>query len=154
MNKVLTIQTRYKLKRMIITQFNNEIEFIYEHMYGVMKRIHENFKNDIIAQYKYNIYINKLDLIISKFKILPRPFRLKHYLETTTLQTRDILNKIYSELISLTKECGAYTIFDIIKLEFKESSIDFITNYKTNSYKLIKFYNKVFILFSITRYLR
>ena len=87
-------------------------------MYGLMKRIQENFKNEIIPQYKYNIFINKLDGIIGIFKKNPGPIRLRDYLNITSLLIRKNLNTIYNELKNLTKECGAYTIFDIIKLEF------------------------------------
>jgi len=142
---IIKIQYLFREKRKIVHGFNKYIELLYEHIYGLMKRIHENYKNDIIPQYKYNIYINKLDAIITKFRTIPRPFRIHNLLKYTTIEIKDKIKIIEKDLISLSKECGSYTILDIIKLEFNENTINFLTNSDINFKKLINFYNKVFV---------
>ena len=73
----------------VLKSINNKLDIKYNLIYGIMKRINDNFKNDIIPQFKYNLFLNKLDSIISKFMNIPRPFNFIEslYIRLTNLNT-------------------------------------------------------------------
>ena len=68
---VIFLQSRFRLKKQIVKNINYELDFKYNLLYGVMRRIYESFRNSIITQHKYNTYLNKLDSILNKFRSIP-----------------------------------------------------------------------------------
>ena len=63
-NKIINIinfQRLVRFKMIILKSLNNKLDRKYNLIYGIMNRINDNFKNNIIPQFKYNL-IFKLDL--------------------------------------------------------------------------------------------
>jgi DNA-binding transcriptional MerR regulator len=75
--KIIQRTLRYRLKE--IKKINDKMNKVYNVMYGMMKRIHNNFILGIIDQFEYNSNMNILDTQMSNFQSIPRPFKLKDY---------------------------------------------------------------------------
>jgi endopeptidase La len=146
---VIFLQRRFRLKRKIVKNLNYELDFKYNLLYGVMRRIYESFRNSIITQHKYNTHLNKLDSILTKFKSIPRPLKIRHFIDIRLYQIRDILDYINKQLKNLCLECGASNIYDVIQIGLDDN---LIINSDNTITKLIDFYNKVFIPISYNIY--
>ena len=141
---LMSFQRKTRLLMNIKNNFNKELNIIYEIIYGIMNRIHENFKNDIIPQHKYNSNLNKLDSIVDLFKNLDKPYTLLS-IKNNIKKIRDDINKIKEELKNLSSECGTRNLFDIINLCFS-SSLEYLLSNREygNDKNLINFFNKTF----------
>ena len=135
---------RFKLKLILLISINNKIDNIFNIIYGIMRRINSSFKNNIIPQYKYNLYLSDLDKIMNKFNKLNRPFRLKDFVKYSILEINSIIQEIFEDLNSLIKNSGAFKIFDIIYLNTLCSEDILKNNNNEVLYRLLIFYNNVF----------
>ena len=98
-NCIKLIQIRYKYQMHTIRTLNIDIDKLYKIIYGLMRRIHESFRYNIILQYKYNNHINKLDTILTTFKQIPRPLKLSSLLNITIIEIRELYKYIIDEKI-------------------------------------------------------
>jgi ATP-dependent Lon protease len=143
---LLIFQQKFRLLLKIKNNMNTEIDTIYDLLYSLMKRIKENFTNDIIPQHKYNTQLNKLDDIVNNFKELNRPFTIRYIKKIKIKKIRDTIDHIYSFLKITSKDCGTLTIYDILKINYKKSYKYMIIDSSYNNKKnLINFFNKVFV---------
>ena len=106
-NCIKLIQIRYKYQMHTIRTLNIDIDKLYKIIYGLMRRIHESFRYNIILQYKYNNHINKLDTILTTFKQIPRPLKLSSLLNITIIEIRELYKYIIDEIKNIISECGA-----------------------------------------------
>jgi ATP-dependent Lon protease len=137
-NSIILIQNRFRFIKYQIKKNNDEIENLYNIIFGLMRRIHSNFESNIIPQYKYNNFINKLDSTTNKFKELPRPVNFSNLKDVSNYQISEIIKYIRNDLKNIAKETGCYSIFDTIEL-----CLD--SKYFVKNDKLLYFYNRVFI---------
>ena len=148
-NKYLSLivfQRKLKLLFNIKNNFNKEINDLYNIIYGLMNRIHENYKNDIIAQHKYNSQLNKLDTIVEMFRELEKPMNIAIIRKLKIKNIRTTLDKIKNELKLMSFECGAKNVYDILSVCFSCPKEYLLTNNEYNNNKnLIDFFNKVFV---------
>ena len=142
---IINFQRLVKFKLLVLKSLNNKLDIKYNLIYGIMNRINDNFKNNIIPQFKYNLFLNKLDTIIKNFIEIPRPFNLKHFNEIKLSKIHKILENIDKELFKLSQECGAYNVFDIIYIvqNIDTKSLKDILN--PSIFRLLNFYNSFFI---------
>ena len=143
---IIFLQRRFKLLIKIKDNFNNELNSIYDIMYGLMNRIHENFKNEIIPQHKYNSQLNKLYAILDIYKTLDKSLIIRDLFSLKIKNIRKNIDKIKDEIRTISSDCGAKNVYDIITLNFS-SSISYILNNKElkNNVNLICFFNKIFV---------
>ena len=144
---------KFKLKKLVLKSINNKLDLRYNILFGIMKRINENFKNDIIQQFKYNLYLNRLDSINNKFIEIPRPINKIDLQNIGLKNILDIISTIDSDITKLCSECGTYNIYDLIFIITKLELNNFIEINKNESFnKLLKFYNNVFVPINFTIY--
>ena len=145
-NNIVKLQRKFKLLVAIKNNFNNELNSVYDILYGLMNRIHENFNKDIISQHKYNAQLNKLDTIKELFSKIERPLDIKQIKKTKIFKIRNQITKIFKELSISIKECGARNVYDIIRVTFKKDLKSLLKDKKLkNECNLISFFNKVFV---------
>lgn len=132
---VIKIQNGFRKKKTNIKYLNNELYFTYYCLLGIMKRLRDSFRYDILAQYHYYHNMEKLEDMLKKFSVIPRPINIKYLYDNGAPNIKDI----HTDLMRIVESCGALTIFDIIRLNY---NIDPIV--MNNNYRLMTFYNKVF----------
>jgi ATP-dependent Lon protease len=130
---VITIQRAYREKKEYITQLNEDLYFIYYCLLGIMKRLRDSFRYEVLTQYHYYHNMEKLEDVLKLFSTIPRPVTMS-YLYKNKIPD---LDDIQTRMIDIVQKCGALTIFDIIKLNLKVNP-DIINT------RLLNFYNKVF----------
>ena len=130
---VITIQRAFRSKKQKMQQLNEELYFIYYCLLGIMKRLRDSFRYEVLTQYHYYHNMEKLEEILKIFSTIPRPITIS-YLYKNTLPN---LNNIKDKMIDIVQKCGALTIFDIIRLNLKIKP-------DTINTRLLNFYNKVF----------
>jgi ATP-dependent Lon protease len=144
-NSIRNFQLLFRFKMLVLKSINNKLDLKYNLIYSMMKRINDNFKNDIIPQFKYNLFLNKLDSIISKFMNIPRPFNLKNLINIKVTSLNTIFENLDKELMKLSMECGTYTIFDLFYISTKMNVECLKKNCSAQTFRLLQFYNNVFI---------
>jgi endopeptidase La len=132
-NIIVQIQTGFRIKKKQIETLNTELTFTYYCLLGIMKRLRDSFRYEILTQYHYYYNMEKLEEVLKIFSSFPRPINIKyaHYNKIPNI------NNIHQKMIDVIEKCGALNIFDIIKLKTK------ITIESSNN-RIITFYNKVF----------
>ena len=124
------------IKLYAIKNINNSIIQIYDIIYGIMNRIIDSYKNNIISKHKYNLYLQNLENILTKFDIINYKFNIR---KDKFKKKRSELNEIIKELKSLCLETGARNIFDIIYIYTQINS-----NYYFKNNDIIFFLNETF----------
>ena len=108
----IIIREKIQIKKTLNLELNN----YYNIIYGVMKRIHNNFLLGITNQYDYNTNMGVLDEILNEFKKIKRPLTFKDI----RVENQNIiyinLEKIRFNLIDLASKSGVKDIFEGIKL--------------------------------------
>ena len=146
LKNLVLAQRKIKLLMNIKNNFNSELNTIYDILYGLMNRIHDNFSNDIIPQHKYNSQLNKLDAVTTTFKSIDRPLNIKNIKSIGISCLRKKIDEIISELKIISCDCGARNVFDIIKIVFKGDFKNILESTELkNDKNLIGFFNKVFV---------
>lgn len=130
---VITIQRAYREKKKHVAQLNDELYFIYYCLLGIMKRLRDSFRYEVLTQYHYYHNMEKLEEILKLFSTIPRPVTMSYLHKNKIPDLDDIQNR----MIDIVQKCGALTIFDIIKLNLK-------INPDVINTRLLNFYNKVF----------
>ena len=107
-------------------KYSNERLKLLGSINNIMNRISESFDKNIINQYYFNLYLEKLEKIHEKYKKIYKVtlLNLKQY--------RVIINNLKNELIELSKKTGLMNIssitslnycLDVKDLEFKDKNI-------------------------------
>lgn len=131
----ILIQRTFRKKSLEVKYLNNDLYFTYYCLLGVMKRLRDSFRYDILTQYHYYHNMEKLEEILDLFSKIRRPLTMSYIY----FNGKPNLNFIHKPLIDIVSKCGALTIFDIIKLNFGVDPI--LVN---SEYRLMTFYNKAF----------
>ena len=124
-DSIILIQNRFRFIKYQIKKNNDEIENLYNIIFGLMRRIHTNFESNIIPQYKYNNYINKLDSTTNKFKELPRPFCFHHLKDVSNSQISEIIKYIRNDLKNIAPKKLVVKIFKYASIVKKDSKTPF-----------------------------
>lgn len=130
---IIILQKAYREKIKNIKILNDELYFTYYCLLGIMKRLRDSFRHEILTQYHYYHNMEKLEELLKQFATIPRPISISYIYHNGVPD----LNKIQNEMIDIVQKCGALTIFDIIKLNLK-------INPELINTRLLKFYNKSF----------
>ena len=148
-SKIKIIQRNLRSRLEKIKNINDRMNRLYNIIYGIMKRIHNNFILGIIDQFEYNSNMSILDTQLLNFKKIPRPFKLKDLVNFTV---DHIIDNLIESLLDIVKSTGTECIFDIIYLCYKKSNKDLLEEFDKESKNLIYFYNNVFIPLEIDIY--
>jgi ATP-dependent Lon protease len=132
-NIIIHIQRGFRFKKKQIETLNKDLTFTYYCLLGIMKRLRDSFRNEILTQYHYYHNMEKLEEVLNIFSSFPRPISIRY---TYYNKVPDIIS-IHQKMIDVIEKCGAYNIFDIIKLK-TNITIDPVSN------RILTFYNKVF----------
>ena len=101
------------IKILAIKNINNSINYTYDIIYGIIERINNNYNTNIITKYKYNIYLNNIDIILNVFKEIKYPFNIKR---DNILHVRKKLNDIRENLKTISYDIGTKNIEHLIFL--------------------------------------
>ena len=151
-NKIIKIQKIFKSHKKNINELNDKMNMTYNNIYSIMKRIHNNFLLGIITQYEYNSDLLKLDIQLSDFKKLPRPFKLRHLKDKNINNLFFTIRNIDKNLFDITKKTGSFKLFDAIYLYFGYTVKNILSELDSSEKNLIYFYNNVYIPLSIDIY--
>ena len=55
------------IKLLAIKNINKSIYHIYDIIYGIMNRINDSYRNNLISKHKYNIHLQNLENIVSQY---------------------------------------------------------------------------------------
>jgi len=109
-----------------------------------MYRINSNYKKGIFSQHKYNKYILILEDILEEYKKLPNYLYIRNYNGISISELRKSINEIKTNLKSISEECGAKSINDIIIMTCNTNLNELIAKRDTEYQKILIFYNKMF----------
>lgn len=130
---VIIIQRSFRAKRKKIYELNENLCFTYYCLLGIMKRLRDSFRYDILTKYHYYHNMEKLEEILEIFSVIPRPLSIRYMYHNKIPDITEVQNKMFD----IVQKCGALTIFDIIQLSVK------LTPNIINT-RLLNFYNKAF----------
>lgn len=130
---IILIQRSFRSKRKKVHELNEKLYFTYYCLLGVMKRLRDSFRYDILTQYHYYHSMEKLEELLNLFSNIPRPISIRYLYNNNIVDITEIQTKIFD----IVQKCGALTIFDIIQLSVNISPDSINT-------RLLKFYNKAF----------
>ena len=147
--KIKIIQRNLRNRLNDVKQVNDKMNRLYNIMYGIMKRIHNNFILGIIDQFEYNSYMNTLDSQLSILKKIPRPYKLS---DLNDKKNYNIIDNILDNLFDIVKKTGSDSIFDIIFLCYRKKTQNILENFNKETKNLLYFYNNVFIPLEVDIY--
>ena len=110
MDSFLTYRTKFLFWQK--KKFSNERLKLLASINNVMNRLSESFEKNIINQYYYNFYLNKLEIIHNNYKKINK---ITYY---NLRSTRVKINNIQNEIIDLSKKTGMMTVSSITSLNF------------------------------------
>jgi len=144
----IIIREKIQIKKTLNLELNN----YYNIIYGVMKRIHNNFLLGITNQYDYNTNMGVLDEILNEFKKIKRPLTFKDI----GVENQNIiyinLEKIRFNLIDLASKSGVKDVFEGIKLILGIVDKKFMESLTSEEKNLLYFFQKVFVPSSLDFY--
>jgi len=145
---IINIQRFFREKIVIKKRINKILDFNYEQICSLMKRIETNYKNELINEYNYNNSMDKLEQIFENLKIYPRPMMIKDCLNLDIKTFEIQIKKIRHDLLILVENNGHESINKIIELYYNQQLTDMFD--QKNS--LIIFMNNFFIPTSLNIY--
>ena len=110
MDSFLTYRTKFLFWQK--KKFSNERLKLLASINNIMNRLTESFEKNIINQYYYNFYLNKLENIHNNYKKISK---ITYY---NLPVTRIKINSIKNEIIDLSKKTGMMTVSSITSLNF------------------------------------
>ena len=132
-NAIILIQRSFREKRKIKHQLNDNLYFIYYCLLGIMKRLRDSFRCEILTDYHYYHSMERLEELLKTFSTSPRPITIRYIYQNGIPD----LSEIQKKMFDIVQKCGAKTIFDIIQLSVNLTPDMFNT-------RLLNFYNKAF----------
>lgn len=104
----------------------------------------KKFFNELIKKDKYNFYIEKLEKISDKYKLILNPINIKFINIFGYENIKKILDDISKELIALCEDIGAYNCSDVISI-LKNNKNIWLNGLTKDYIKLLMFYDNFFI---------
>jgi flagellar biosynthesis GTPase FlhF len=141
--KILQKNIKQKIKD--VNLINADLDFIYNNIYSIMNNLNERiFFNELIKKDKYNFYIEKLEKISDKYKLILNPINIKFINIFGYENIKKILDDISKELIALCEDIGAYNCSDVISI-LKNNKNIWLNGLSKDYIKLLMFYDNFFI---------
>ena len=135
------LQKNIKKKIKDVNLINSDLDFIYNNISSIMNNLNERiFFNELIKKDKYNFYIEKLEKISDKYKLILNPINIKFINIFGHKNIKQILNDILKELVILCEDIGAYNCSDVISI-LKNNKILWLNGLSKRYIKLLMFYN-------------
>lgn len=141
---IVILQKIIKNKLKIIKNINEELNFIFDTIFFIMRRLNDSHSKKLISQDKYNNNMNNIENVLKTFKKINNSITLKNFRNVMKIKIIKIVSKIKLKLIKISQKSGSSNIENLLKLIF---NVNIKTLKKTNNSKfidLLKFYNKMF----------